>query len=504
MLSGMNLNPDVCYRALRARDTRFDGRFFTGVESTGVYCRPVCPARTPKRGNCTFFRHAAAAEEAGFRPCLRCRPETSPGTPAWQGASTTVCRALRLIDQGALDGGGVDDLAARLGVGDRHLRRLFVEHLGASPLSVAMTRRVHFAKRLLEETRLPVSQVAVTAGFNNSRRFNAAFRRCFDRTPGEVRRGTRKTAPPADANGKIRLRLPYRPPLAWEPLLGFLGPRAIPGVERIDGVTYRRSFALDAVEGELSVSPGPDGRSLLLTVSVEAAPRLMEVVERVRALLDLAADPQVIESQLRDDADLSRLRVAAGLRVPGAWDRFEVAVRAILGQQITVAGATRISGRLVRSFGRRLASWPAEGSADPDSLGWVFPRPEDLARAPLNRIAAIGIPDSRAATIRGLARAVAAGRPMLDPAADLEDAVSRLITLDGIGDWTARYVAMRALAQPDAFPAGDLGLRKALSSTPRPLTPGALARRSEAWRPWRAYAAVRLWTALTARSEKRR
>ena len=496
----MRFDSETCYRALRTRDRRFDGRFFTGVTSTGVYCRPVCPARTPRRDNCIFFPHAAAAEEAGFRPCLRCRPETSPGTPAWDGASSVVSRALRLIDGGALDGRGVDELAARLGIGDRHLRRLFVEHLGTSPLAVAMTRRVHFAKRLLEETHLPVSQVALSAGFHNSRRFNDAFRRCFDRTPREVRRATREVRLPAAVadGGTVNLRLAYRPPLAWDAMLAYLGPRAIPGVEQVTGKVYRRTVALDGVEGTLSIFPASTGETLVLQTPVAAAPRLFEVVERVRMLLDLTADPRVIEEQLADDPDLARLDVPAGLRVPGAWDRFELAIRAILGQQVTVKGATSLAGRLVQRLGRPMSCEP-----EVDGPAWIFPGPEQVARASVEEIASIGVPSARAGAIRGLARAVADGSDVLEPAAELEQAISRLVALDGIGEWTAHYIAMRALREPDAFPSGDLGLRRALAAGGKPMTPRALERRSEVWKPWRAYAAVRLWMAPTPPLEKK-
>lgn len=496
----MELDARICYLALRTRDHRFDGRFFTGVTSTGVYCRPVCPARTPRLGNCIFFPHASAAEEAGFRPCLRCRPETSPGTPVWQGASATVSRALRLIDAGALDRGSVDDLALRLGLGSRHLRRMFVEHLGATPLAVAMTRRVHFAKRLLEETHLPVMQVALSSGFNNVRRFNAAFRGCFDRTPREIRRARREARVTGGSEGgAIRLRLTYRPPLAWDAMLAYLGPRAIPGVEEVTGRTYRRTVSLDGIEGVLAISPEARGDALVLQAPAVAAPRLFDVVERIRAFLDLTADPAAIEEQLGEDPELARLRVPAGLRVPGAWDRFELAVRAILGQQVTVRGATKLSGRLVQTLGRKIG----DGESSPGPA-WIFPTPADLARAPVRRIAAIGIPAARAATIHRLARAVADGADVLEPAAGLEQAVERLTALGGIGDWTANYVAMRALREPDAFPAGDLGLRRALARDGAPMTPRALAQRSEAWRPWRAYAAVRLWMAPTPQMESTR
>jgi AraC family transcriptional regulator of adaptative response / DNA-3-methyladenine glycosylase II len=406
-----------------------------------------------------------------------------------------------LIDAGSLDVGGVDDLAVRLGMGGRHLRRLFVEHLGTTPLAVAMTRRVHFAKRLLEETHLPISQVALSAGFNNARRFNEAFRKCFDRTPREIRRANREVRSPTVATdtGVVNLRLSYRPPLAWGAILSYLGPRAIPGVEQVSGEGYRRTIALDGVEGTLSVVPDSTGDGLVLQTPVATAPRLFEVVERVRTFLDLTADPIAIEEQLNHDPDLARFDVPAGLRVLGAWDRFELAIRAILGQQVTVKGATCLSGRLVRLLGRSMT----DAVKTADGPAWIFPTPEQVSRATVEKIASIGIPSARAAAIRGLARTVAGGTPVLEPAADLDEAIARLVALDGIGEWTAQYIAMRALREPDAFPSGDLELRRALSEDGKPLTAKELEIRSEIWRPWRAYAAVRLWMAPSPRTESR-
>jgi AraC family transcriptional regulator of adaptative response / DNA-3-methyladenine glycosylase II len=489
----MELDREICYRALRARDRRFDGRFFTGVTSTGVYCRPVCPARTPRSAHCLFFACAAAAEEAGFRPCLRCRPETSPGTPAWQGSSATVSRALRLIEEGALDEGGVEELAERLGIGARHLRRLFVEHLGAPPLSVALTRRVHLARRLLEETRLPVSRVARAAGFRNARRFNAAFRERYRRTPSETRRGLRGKRGEAKGGG-IELRLSYRPPLDWSGLLAFLAPRAIPEVETIRGELYRRSVRLGDESGLIELGPDPSGEALRLRAPAEAAPHLGEITRRARELGDLSADPGEIEAQLGADPLLEGLvKARPGLRVPGAWDRFELAVRAVLGQQVTVRGASRLAGRLVRAFGTPLGA-QAPGDGAPTRL---FPTPKQLGRAPVRKIAELGLPRARAASLRDLGRAVAEGAPLLEPAAGLGSAVKRLTALPGIGDWTAQYIAMRALREPDAFPAGDLGLRRSLADPGgRPVSARALAERAEAWRPWRAYAAMHLWNRL--------
>jgi AraC family transcriptional regulator, regulatory protein of adaptative response / DNA-3-methyladenine glycosylase II len=480
----MDLDRDICYRALQARDARFDGRFFTGVTSTGVYCRPVCPARTPRVENCTFFACAAAAESAGFRPCLRCRPETSPGTPAWQGTSATVTRALRLIESGALDDGGVDDLAARLGVGARHLRRLFTTQLGVSPRAVALTRRVHLARQLLEQTSLPVEAVALAVGFESARRLRAAFATHCGRSPVDVRRAPGQPA----ATGAIVLRLGYRPPLAWDALLAYLAPRAIPGVELVAAGTYRRTVRVGDASGVLEVAHEPERRRLAVQVPVSLAPHLARVVERVRAQFDLDADPGLLAAHL--DADPLLAGRPAGLRVPGAWDPFELAVRAILGQQITVAAATRLAGRLVRAFGRPLASGD-------EALGWTFPAAADLARKSAADIAAIGMPVARGETIRGFAAAVAAEASFLAPVADLAAAVARLTALPGCGPWTAHYVALRGLREPDAFPAGDLHLRRLLAGGGEPLTPAAALARAEGWRPFRGYAALRLWTPLT-------
>ncbi|MBU1700979.1 MAG: helix-turn-helix domain-containing protein [Candidatus Eisenbacteria bacterium] len=507
----MELSHDICYRALRTRDARFDGRFFTGVTSTGVYCRPICPARTPQASHCTFFACAAAAEEAGFRPCRRCRPETAPGTPAWRGTSVTVSRALRLIEDGALDDAGVEDLAGRLGMGDRHLRRLFAEHLGASPLAIAQTRRVHFAKRMIEETTLSMTRIAFAAGYQNVRRFNAAIRQSFDSTPSEIR-GRIHTAGSSGSSssrkGTVALRLSYREPFDWNGLLDWMRPRAIPGVEQVEGRVYRRSVSMDPFHGVIELEPAPrKAAALILRAPVEAAPILLPMADRARALCDLSADPTLIMTQLSADPLLADAADRyPGLRVPGCWDRFELAVRAVLGQQVTVAGATRLAGKLVSRFGLSHARLYKGQDVPARSPGYpcrFFPHPEDLADAD---IAAIGMPAARARTIRTLARALCDGEPILELAPDLDTAIERLTALPGIGDWTAQYIAMRALREPDAFPAGDLGLQKALASAfdragdrsagQRPSIV-SLRERAEVWRPWRAYAAMLLWRTLT-------
>ena len=493
----MQLAPDICYRALRTRDARFDGRFFVAVRSTGVYCRPICPASTPKRENCLFLPCAAAAQEAGFRPCLRCRPEASPGTPAWLGTSATVSRALRLIGEGLLDCGSVADLAERLGVGERHLRRLFLRHLGAAPLAVAQNRRLLFAKKLLDETGLPIAQVAFASGFASIRRFNAAVRAGYGRTPRELRRAHRG---PGRDRSETKLRLPFRQPFDWPGLLAFFALRAIPGVEAVCDGSYTRSVEIGGARGTIRVeapAEGPKGRGrgrgnaaercLLACIRVDAPAPLIEVAERLRRIFDLGADPGEISKHLRGDPELARrLDAAPGVRVPGAWDGFELAVRAILGQQVSVRGATTLAGRLAARYGEAFSQAGAEG------IERLFPKPAVLARA---RLASLGLPAARARAISGLARAVDQGRLRLDASRGLEETVRALRELPGVGEWTAQYVAMRALREPDAFPAGDLGLRRALGNGPGslPLSEGALERRAEAWRPWRAYAAVLLW-----------
>lgn len=480
----MNLDRGVCYRALRTRDARFDGRFFVAVRSTRIYCRPICPARLPRLENCEFVACAAAAQEMGFRPCQRCRPETSPGTPAWLGTSATVSRALRLIAEGALDKGSLDALAARLGVGARHLRRLFEKHLGASPLAVAHTRRALFAKQLIDSTDLPMSEIAPASGFSSIRRFNDSILRSYHCAPTELRRRRRRLRDVPDS--EIHLRLAYRQPFQWESLLSFLALRAIPGVERVDSGCYRRSIEIGSAEGAVSVQAVPGEDALLARIRLSSPSSLIEVAERLRRIFDLGADPAEIAAHLSHDPELaSRARSNPGIRVPGAWDGFELGVRAILGQQISVAGATTLAGRIAEKYGRVL-------SAAPSSWGTprLFPRAEVLADADLTTL---GLTRARARSIAALAAAVSRGELVLDASRGLEETVRGLRELPGIGPWTAQYVAMRALREPDAFPAGDLVLRKALGNG-SPLREAELEKRSSVWRPWRAYAALLLWT----------
>lgn len=476
---------EIYERARLARDARFDGRFFIGVRTTGIYCRPVCPANPPKSENVSFFPTAAAAAEAGYRPCLRCRPETAPGTPAWAGTSTTVQRGLRLIANGALDEGNIETLSDRLGVSSRHLRRLFRKHLGASPQAVAHTQRLHFAKRLIDDTRLSLSQVAEAAGYGSIRRFNDAFRNSYGRAPGALRRLGEQT--PAEEGAAMSVTLSYRRPFDWPALLRYLALRAIPGVEVIDGETYRRSLRLGGSPGIIEIRPDPRRDLLRMTLQGVATSNLFQAVQRARTVLDLDAPVDDIARVLGRDRRLAgRLASAPGIRVPGAWDGFELAVRTILGQQVSVAGATTMAGRLAEAFGEPLEFATAAESGGPRLL---FPTPSRLAGA---RIEDIGVIAGRASAIRSLARMVLGGELDFDDAQDEPTFVDAITSVRGIGDWTAQYLSMRVLKNPDAFPAGDLGLCKAVDPARR-LTPAELKSRAEDWRPWRAYAAMLLW-----------
>jgi AraC family transcriptional regulator of adaptative response / DNA-3-methyladenine glycosylase II len=493
VIPGTALDRRTCRRARLARDARFDGRFFVAVKTTGVFCRPICPAVPPRESNVEYFPSAAAAVEAGFRACLRCRPECAPGTPAWAGAASTVARALRLIGDGALDTAGVDRLAARLGIGDRHLRRLFLEHLGATPVAVAQTGRLLSAKRLIDDTDLPLTTIALSAGFGSIRRFNAAFLDRYGRSPRDLRRLRRLPAAEASKGaacgakpaaspgpGRCDLQLRYRPPLDWDALIAFLAARAIPGVEWVDQGAYHRSITMAGHAGRLEAKPGRAGE-LTLRINFPDAAHLLRIVSRARRLFDLDADPMLIREHLRRDPLLApHLARHRGLRVPGAWDGFELGVRAILGQQVGVHGATTLAGRFARGFGRPLAE-PWGG------VTHAFPQASDIAEADVARI---GIPRSRGAAIQAFAAAVASGALAFDGTLDPAVFRERLLALPGIGPWTAEYVALRALGDPDAFPAQDLGL---LRATGLP-SARALEARAEAWRPWRGYAAMCLWT----------
>jgi AraC family transcriptional regulator, regulatory protein of adaptative response / DNA-3-methyladenine glycosylase II len=484
----MELDHEACYRALSTRDARFDGRIFVAVRTTGVYCRPICPARTPKRENVTFYPTASAAQEAGYRPCLRCRPESSPDLAAWRGTSNTVSRALALIAEGALDGEAVDALAERLGIGERQLRRLFRQHLGASPIAVAQTRRVLFAKQLIVETTMPMTEVALASGFSSIRRFNATFHTLYRRPPRELRRSKLIGGELTGAEG-ITLKLPYAPPYDWDAMVAFLAARAIKGIEAIDAHhRYRRSIALDGAQGVISVEPDEREPALRVTIRFPRIHALANIVQRIRRIFDLSADPLAISDDLGRDAMLAPLVTRRpGLRVPGAWDGFEVAVRAMLGQQITVTAAVNLAAKLVASYGDPLRAICGDG------LTHTFPTPGRIAQADLR---SLGMPASRAQALSSVAAAACADPRLFSVTQTLADAIAKLRSLRGIGEWTAQYIAMRVLREPDAFPAADIGLLRALTPPggSRPNADEALAR-AEVWRPWRAYAAQHLWTA---------
>ncbi len=438
-----------------------------------------------------FFASAAGAAVAGFRPCLRCRPESSPGTPAWLGTSATVSRALRLIDSGTFETGGMSELASSLDISTGHLRRLFRKHLGASPSKVAQTRRLHFAKKLIDETSLPMAEIAFTAGFGSIRRFNATFRETYQRSPTELRRTARQKHGSTHPQ-LFRLELSYRPPFEWQSILEYLSHRAIPEIEYSQTSLYRRTIALNSSVGTISVTPTLGRQCLTLKVDFPDPKALMPTVERVRNIFDLRADPEQISRHLSRDPTLAPLvAFDPGMRVPGAWDGFELAVRAVLGQQVTVRGGATLAGRLVRHYGQSI---PA---GDPNGLTKVFPTARVLADADL---ANCGLPATRARTIRGLSCAVRDGRMSFDPTTDRKTFVATLTALPGIGDWTAEYIAMRALGEPNAFPASDLWLLRSIAADSKDatipkdkVTSKDLRRRAEAWRPWRAYAAMYLW-----------
>jgi AraC family transcriptional regulator of adaptative response / DNA-3-methyladenine glycosylase II len=480
----MELQPAVCYRAVQARDSRYDGRFFTCVKTTGIYCRPICPARPPKLENCTFVPTAAAAQEAGFRPCLRCRPESSPELDAWRGTEATVSRAMKLIEGGALDQGNVASLADRLEIGERQLRRLFSRHIGAAPITVAQTRRVLLAKQLIHQTDLSMIQVALASGFGSVRRFNETFQRMYRRPPSELRRRATAESPAAE----ITILLSYRPPYDWATMISFLKTRAIAGLEVVTADSYRRVVELDDVVGSIHVAHAAEQSSLQVTVRFPRLNVLPTIISRIRRQFDLGAEPTAIASALTCDPILAPLVEARpGLRVPGAWNGFEIAVRAVLGQQITISAATKLAARIVSTLGTPLA----EPSGLP-GLTHVFPRPD---RFTPKALIGLGMPKTRAMCLAGIADAVIADEHLFDPRRDLAEAVVRLRELAGIGEWTAQYIAMRALGESDAFLAADIGLQRSFARSGRRPSAQQLLTRAERWRPWRAYATLHLWMA---------
>jgi AraC family transcriptional regulator of adaptative response / DNA-3-methyladenine glycosylase II len=474
----MELDSDACFRAVRARDRRFDGRFFVGIASTHVYCRPICPARPPKRENMRFYTSAAAAEGAGFRPCLRCRPERAPGLASVDAVSRLVGAAIAGIEEHALSSARVGDLAASLGVSDRHLRRITESELGVSPIELAQTQRLLFAKRLLGDTRLSLTEIAFASGFGSVRRFNALFKSRYNLSPRALR--GRASAPEG-----LHCQLEFRPPFAWHRLLDYLRMRAIPGVEMADATHYRRTVSIDEAQGWIAISLGKKANALNVEISPSLTPVIGAVIARVKRLFDLGAVPDAVSALLSQDPLLAKVvdRIP-GLRVAGAFDGFELAVRAILGQQVSVKGATTLAGRWAQAFGAPIATPYPE-------LNRLTPTAQRMAAVAADEIAALGIVGARARCLCVLAPAVLERRVVLTFAPNVEEQIEALMRLPGIGPWTAQYIAMRALHWPDAFPSGDLMLLRAANSNQKKLQELA-----EGWRPWRAYATHYLWQSL--------
>lgn len=472
------------YDAILTRDRRFDGRMFVGVSSTGIYCRPICTVRPPRFENCSFYRTAAAAEGAGFRPCLRCRPELAPGSSAPVDAvSRLAALAIRRIEDGALSELSLEDLAAEFGVTTRHLRRVIRQEAGLSPVELAQTQRLLLAKQLLTDTAMNITEAAFAAGFDSLRRFNAAFKERYRLTPTSLRRTAAATK--AATGDAYSFNLGVRPPFDLAPLLAFWKTRATPGVEEVAEGWYRRTAVVGDHTGWVALGPGRKEHTVQILVSTQLGPALHSVLSRLKAMLDVRADPIGVAERLSRDRLLAPLlKRWPGLRVPGAFDGFECGVRAILGQQISVRGATTMAGRVAARFGRPHSTPYA-------ALTTAFPSPELLAAASVADLRALGLTTKRAETIQTFASAVADGRVRLDPGADPDRVRTALLSLPGIGEWTAEYLLLRAVGWPDAFPATDLGLIKASG-----LSPAELRLRAERWRPWRSYAAILLWHSL--------
>ncbi|EQA43217.1 metal-binding domain of Ada [Leptospira broomii serovar Hurstbridge str. 5399] len=462
---------------MSTHDTRFDGIFFVAVKSTMIYCRPVCRVKLPLRKNCSFYPSAAAAEVAGYRPCLRCRPELAPGYSPMEAVSRLASQALQMIDEGALNKGSIEDLADDFGVTSRHLRRVIKLKFGVSPIELAQTQRLLLAKRLLTDTNLRITEIAFTSGFSSLRRFNTLFKSRYRMVPGQFRKAYRPTTKNSD---KIDCDLSFRPPFDWNSIIGFLGQRILAGVEEIQDEKYLRTVSIDGVTGIISVSP-VNGKNLLRArISSSLLPALIPILSSLRRLFDLNAEPISIAHHL---GKLSAKN--PGLRVPGSFDPFEVGIRAILGQQISVKAATTIAARFVRIFGLTIETGIT-------GLTYLTPTPERVANSNVKRIATLGLPAKRAETILAFSKAVAEKKLNLKPDTNFEKQIEELTSLPGIGDWTAQYIAMRVFGWPDSFPHTDLGIYKALGVN----NPSNVLKIAENWRPWRSYATMHLWKSL--------
>ena len=482
----MILDDEQCYRAAQSRDSRFDGCFFTAVKTTGIYCRPSCPAMTPKRHNVEFFVTAAAAQQHGYRACKRCRPDASPGSPEWNVRADVVGRAMRLIADGLVDREGVGGLATRLNYSERQINRLLTTELGAGPLALARAQRAQTARTLIETTSMPITQVAFAAGFASVRQFNDTIREVFASSP-TVLRGSRQ---PTVGGGTLSVRLPYRAPFHSESIFGFLGDRAVPGVESWDGATYRRSLRLNHGNAVIAVSPGPSApgpNAVMCTLYLDNVADAQAAVQRCRRMLDLDADPDTVESHFADDPILSTLvRKRPGLRSPGHPDGVELLTRAVLGQQVSVKGARTLAARLVASIGEPLAV-PVEG------VTHTFPSADAIAGCATCDFA---MPNARARALINACQQLAAGNIVIDAGSDRDEISCQLEALPGIGPWTASYVSLRALGDPDVFLPTDIGVRNALRLLGVESSPRNAATLAESWRPWRSYALHHLWASL--------
>lgn len=483
----MNMSPEACYEAMRSHDARFDGRFFTAVSSTGIYCRPVCRVKAPKRENCTFYATAAQAEAAGYRPCLRCRPELAPGLTPIEASSRLAGLAALRIEASGLEDESLEQLAESLDISSRHLRRIFQEAYGVSPVEYLMTHRLLTAKTLLADTRLSVTEVAMVSGFGSLRRFNALFKEKYGLTPTALRKNT---SPNTLQETPITLELGYRPPYDWEGLLGFLRLRAIPGVEWVTEDTYHRTVCIQhrgsTNTGWITVRNSPERRALILSASPSLAAVLPQVITNLRYLFDLNCIPEHVTSALKKSEDILPHSFREGIRLPGCFDAFEMSVRAILGQQITVKGARTLAKRFAQAFGT-----PVETPYE--ALTTAFPAPEAIAAlaGPMEEhLGPLGITGARSRSIGELAGALAAGTLDLSRLANPHATAAKLVQFPGIGPWTAEYITMRALSWPDAFPSTDLGVRKALGSR----TTAEILAVAERFRPWRSYLTIMLWT----------
>lgn len=486
----MSKNVSGLYAAFKAKDARFDGRFFVGISSTGIYCRPVCRAKQPKAENCTYYSTAAEAEQAGFRPCLLCRPELAPGSSITDATANLVYRAARMLEENCGNGQSLDELAGRLGCTDRHLRRVFTAEYNVSPVQYLQTCRLLLAKNLLTDTDLSVLDVAMAAGFGSLRRFNDLFKKQYNLSPTALRKRTSKEK---KHNSDVTLALGYRPPYRWEEILNFLAGRAIAGVDTVKNGEYMRTVHLVTAEGKpvygwIRVGHKSQNNALTITANETLLPVLPQVLARVRHLFDLYCDPDAVYQILSSMNNIRPGLCGLGIRLPGCFNAFEMAVRAVLGQQITVKAASTLAARIVNTYGAPIQTG-IEG------LTHVFPSPEDILAldGPIeNHLGPLGVIAARSRTIYDLARAIVQREIDFDLCAQPEEEIKKLMRIRGIGSWTAQYIAMRAMEWPDAFLETDVGVKKALAT----YTSKELLEMAEAWRPWRSYATINLWNTL--------